>query len=67
LFAPTVRLGSDDEKLPLLAPLEAMQAVRRIALAAADDVAFGHLSGLGARNAVFFVAQYRPSELAVYA
>jgi hypothetical protein len=42
-------------------------AHRRLAMAAADDVAFGHLSGLGARNAIYFVAQYRPCELAVYA
>ena len=42
-------------------------AHRRLALAAADDVAFGHLSGLGTRNEDYFVAQYRPYALAVYA
>jgi hypothetical protein len=38
-----------------------------LAFCAPSDVAFGLLSGLGNRNFQYFVAQYTPCTLAVYA
>jgi hypothetical protein len=40
---------------------------RRLAFIGDGSVAFGHQSGLGTRNEVYFVAQYRPCARAVYA
>jgi hypothetical protein len=42
-------------------------AALRLLAKSVTTVAFGHLSGLGARDEDYFVAQYRPCALDVYA